>query len=865
MKIDLNGKWQFKEADGGEIMEAVVPSTNYGDLLRLQKIPDPFTGVNEKDVWWVAERDWIYSRSFKADKKLLSYDAVFLVAKQLDTVCEVYLNGSLIGRGENCHIAHRFDVKPFLKAGENHIEIKFYSPVKYVKEMYAKQNTPPNSNGLTGIVHIRKPQCHFGWDWGPALPVSGITDDIYIEAHARARIRDYKVEQIHSDGKVTLRLECAAESFFEDCTLKAAFSVKCPDGNILSAESVAENGLFTAEIEILNPELWWTREISGRAEQPLYEVVFGLYSDAALLDGRVISVGLRTIRLNREKDAFGQNFCFELNGVKIFAKGANLIPPDSLITRFSEADLDKLLEAAVFGNFNMLRVWGGGYYASEALLDRCDRLGILVWQDFAFACQAYPFFMPEFEANVLAEIDGVVKRMRHRACLALWCGNNEIEQMAAAWLYMKNYVDWTEKFFYHILPEKLRALDGRSYTAGSPVGIKHMRGVNNDNVGDTHLWAVWHGLQPLTYYRKRLTRFCSEFGFESLPDIKTIKSYAEEKDFSLTSEVFNAHQKCNGGNQKMRYYIASRFRLPLRFTDYIYLSQICQSECVRDASEHWRRNKGRCNGSLFWQFNDCWPVCSWSSLDYFGRYKALQYTAKRFFAPLALSLENTDGGISVFTLNDTLNNYNAELTLKVCDFDGKVLIERNKSVEIQPNTSQNHFCLGMANVRPLKRPRELFAVAEMIIDGETAGRATVLFVKEKRAKLPHADIKKEVEIQNGEMRLTLISDKFARFVMLENALSSAPFSDNFFDLLPDVPVTVTQKLDTAISKEEALNAVAVFSAADLSAGGNAFTDFLTRAAVFFKPINFFSRLYMRRIPKNISDRAISKINKENNL
>ncbi|MCM1545013.1 MAG: glycoside hydrolase family 2 protein, partial [Ruminococcus sp.] len=700
MELSLNGNWQFREYGKGDWLAAVVPGCNYLDLMRHDKIEDPFIGTNEKDAYWVALTDWEYQRTFGVTDELLRNDSLVLYCDMLDTICDVYLNEKLIGSGNNCFRRFEWDVKDKLVFGENSIRIVFYSPVNYVKQKQAKEKCPPNNNGQNGIPHIRKPQCHFGWDWGPVLPPSGISGNIGILALNGARIDDIRINQQHENGEVRLNVSA------EIATLSEKYSaytlvVNAPNGDEIARFDSAEKKLISHDICIEKPQLWWTHELNPVDEQSLYEVTLTLKSESGeTLDRMCKKIGLRTITLDQSKDEHGINFRFILNGVPIFAKGANRIPADSFINRYTAERLDYDLKAALFSNMNMIRIWGGGYYESDLMYDLCDRYGILLWQDFPFACQAYPFFDEEFLQNAESDIAYNVKRLRHHASLAIWNGNNEIESMSITWRNYVKYVKWTDKFFYNILPDFLRKYDDvTAYIPGSPCGIEHLKGFDRDNVGDTHLWAVWHGLQPMTYYRKRLTRFCSEFGFESLPDIKTIQKFAKPEDYSLTSRVFSAHQKCLSGNMKMIYYIASRFRLPKNFEDYIYLSQVCQQECIKDATEHWRRNKGRCNGSIYWQMNDCWPVCSWAGMDYYGNYKALQYTSRHFNAPLEVSIQDDKNEIKIFAINDTLETADFDLSCDVCDYDGGVLLKRQKKVHLESNQVSVELVIDRAEIK----------------------------------------------------------------------------------------------------------------------------------------------------------------------
>lgn len=853
MKFSLNGEWKFKQAEKNEWYPAQVPGCNYLDLLSNNLIIDPFYGTNEKEVYWVSEKDWEYTRKFSLTEDILSSEKINLVCECLDTICDVFVNGNLVGKGENHHICYKFDIKPYAQQ-ENEIKIRFYSPVEYVLNKQKHETTPANCNGLNGIPHIRKPQCHFGWDWGPVLTPSGISGDICVEGLNVATINSILINQTHNDGKVNLAISTSIDNF-DKTEIECKVSILSPSGKLIFENKSACTDKATANCEIETPELWWIRDISGTEKQPLYTVKVEILANGKSLSEQSKRIGLRTIKLNQDVDKFGKNFQFVLNGASVFAKGANWIPSDTFVNRTSKEKLEYYIKSAADCNFNMIRVWGGGYYESEEFYDLCDEYGIIVWQDFAFACQPYPFFMEDFRENVLKEVEYQVQRLRHHASLGLWCGNNEIELMAIAWKLRTNYVAWTKKFFWDILPEAVSRFDKVTpYIAGTPVGIEHDNGFSNDNVGDTHLWAVWHGLKPMNYYRKRMTRFCSEFGFESLPDIKTIETYAKPEDYSLTSEVFKNHQKCASGNMKMAFYIASRFRLPQKFEDYIYLSQICEQECIRDATEHWRRNKGRCNGSLFWQYNDCWPVCSWSSVDYYGNFKALQYTSKHFFAPIMLSIEDSKKDIDLYVINDTLEELKDTSCKVVCslyDFDGKLLYEESSDYTIPANSSKHiqnikiNFLKGKcANLK------NCVFVADLLLDGKVVSHKTFLFDKERNLKLPQSNITFNVEVENGVAKITLTADKFARLVRVHSKTITKPFSDNYFDILAGEKKVVTLQVGD-IDAEQIKNDLLVSSVCDVVPKGSKLSDNLFRIKVFMIPINFGNWIYYSSIPKNV--------------
>ncbi|NMP38474.1 MAG: glycoside hydrolase family 2 protein [Clostridiales bacterium] len=844
MKISLNGEWKFRQSGCGEWKPAEVPGCNFLDLMRCGDIPDPFDSLNESKVKWVGETDWEYEREFSLSADALDSDEITLECKMLDTVCEICVNGKIAGRGENCHREYSFPVKELLAEGQNTVRVLFRSPVKYVEEIYKKESAPMNCNGQNGIVHIRKPQYHFGWDWGPVLPPSGISGDIFLRLRKGASLGALRVSQLHSDGAV--RVDVLADVVrYGGTAAECRITLTHPDGK--TETRTGEQVSFNIE----NPELWWTRELSGKAQQPLYTVSAELVCNGECTDSAEKRLGLRTIELNRARDRYGYNFQLILNGVPLFIKGANYIPPDSFMTRFDSCRLDALLDAAQFSNMNMLRIWGGGFYADDALCDACDRRGILIWQDFCFACQAYPFFKDSFLENVKAEIACNVGRMSHHACLALWCGNNEIEDMHMAWAHMKKYLEWTQRFFYTILEPELRKCDTATpYIPGSPCGVDYGEGISSDNAGDTHLWAVWHGLCPMNYYRKRLTRFCSEFGFESLPDIKTIRSFAKPEEYSLSGEVFTAHQKCSSGNDKMVYYISSRFALPRRFEDYIYLSQVTQQECVADATEHWRRNKGRCNGSMYWQFDDCWPVCSWSSYDYFGNYKALQYTARKVNAPLSVSIEDSDNYIKIYAINDFNRDVSIVAEYEIFDFEKGVLRRESVPVHLAELENRVIFNLNTSKIKDEFDTKRTGIRAVLFESDEVLMSKTMLFDSEKRLSLPGAKLALDMRPDAERLVIGVRSDVFARLVRLESSLTSKPFSDNYFDLLPGGELVVTMPWDERLSHEEQMKSISVMSLCDVERAGSPLSDSLKRLRVY-TPSGIANCISHRKIPKDI--------------
>ena len=839
MILDLCGRWLMRDLTlGGEWTDAEVPSCNYTDLLKANKIPDPFLGMNENETAVLGDRDWEYKRTFEADDELLCAPRAELCCDMLDTVFRIYINGKEVLSDCNSFIGYRVDIKGALKKGTNEISVIFSAPRPYAEKEMKRLNVSASTTGLQSVTFIRKAQCHFGWDWGPVVPVCGITKDIYIDYGGVVRIADLYVEQMHSEGKVTL---CANAEITGGKQTEYTLTVKAPDGAETAKKGMA-SGSFAREFEINDPVLWWCADLDGGKRQQLYTVTLTAVDESGARIERSVKVGLRTIELDRSADEYGRNFRFLVNGVPIFAKGANWIPADSMPDRVDEARLKYHLDAAVRAGFNMIRVWGGGFYESDEFYKMCDERGILVWQDFMFACRPYPLYDKEFVKNALREVEYNVKRLRNHPSLALWCGNNEIESDVAMLMLHKKYSAGEAKFFWETLEKEIRKFDEHTpYTAGTPIGVAFNKGVAADNVGDTHLWAVWHGLQNVKYYRKRYTRFCSEFGFESLPDLKTVKTFSCGAPFDIYSDLFLQHQKCIGGNAKTEYYVASRFRLPKDPIDIVYLSQACQAESIKDATEFWRRNRPRTNGALYWQLNDCWPVASWSSIDYYGNYKALQYQARHFNAPIAVSLEDGKDGVKIYVINDTLVAKDAEVRFAFADFEKGVLHSETVKCRAEAVSVSVVKELGADVIAKYDRKRTVL-VAELYANGELLNRKTLIFLPEKKLALPKVKVKLASRREGDKIAVELLSPAFARIVCVSNSVSTLPLNDNWFDMLPGEKVTLTMPYYDGYSPDD----FSVKSVADVEPAGCALKDNLKRLAVFLKPVNLAQWIYYRQ-------------------
>ena len=632
-KQTLNGEWTLS-IPGSAFPEtpAAVPGSVYHDLLQAGLIPDPFYLDNEDSALKIMEYDFVYSRSFDAAPELLCSDAVFLRCHGLDTLASIEVNGRLAGRADNMHRTWEYDVKALLHEGSNTIRVTLFSPTKYIRAAYAEKPLEGSSDAMRGFPYLRKAHCMFGWDWGPHLPDAGIWRDIELIGAEKALLRDVYIAQRHENGRVTLdvkpHIRCITDS-----RIRAAVSVTAPDGQRITAE-----GPGKLSVEIEHPQLWWP---SGYGGQPLYSVEVTLSDDRGILDTWEKRIGLRTLTIRREKDEWGESFCHCVNGVDVFAMGADYIPEDNLLPRVNKERTRRLLEDAKAAHMNTVRVWGGGYYPEDYFYDLCDELGLMVWQDFMFACASYDL-TEAFEENVKAEFRDNIRRLRHHASLALWCGNNEIESFVPSgiWAKEKKLIADYIKLYEYILPKIVKEEDpGTFYWPSSPSSGGSFDEPGDENRGDCHYWDVWHGLKPFTDYRNHLFRYASEFGFQSFPCMATIESFTRPEDRNVFSYVMEKHQRNASANGKIAEYLSQTYLYPSSFDLFVYASQLLQAQAMQYGVEHWRRHRGRCMGALVWQLNDCWPVTSWASIDYFGRWKALHYYEKRFFAPVLVSCE----------------------------------------------------------------------------------------------------------------------------------------------------------------------------------------------------------------------------------
>jgi beta-mannosidase len=806
------------------------------------KLENPFWEKNEQEATKIAKQDFEYERIFIVFHDFLQNDVVELVATGLDTLATIHLNGKILGKTDNIYRTWRFDVKSFLHEGENTIRIEIENPYPYFEKRQSEENLLYIPNAAKGSQYIRKTPCHFGWDWGPVLPPAGLLGSIALESYD-IRIGDMQVLQHHENSNV--RLDVSAK-FIGDpkLLLQAVFVSTSTDGISTEYSAKIDENTASCTINITSPQLWWC---NGLGEQPLYTLTFQLKDN---LDGTVIDlctkkIGLRTIELDNTPDKWGNQFRFVVNGIPIFAKGANWIPADSFITRTTQEDLEFYIKSAKRANMNMLRVWGGGMYESDNFYNLCDQYGILIWQDFIFACGAYPFFDETFVENVHQEVIDNVTRIRHHASLAVWCGNNENELISILCKKNKRITSTNLPFYHNTLRAWVKEIDGVTpYWPGSPssgsLGIKFHNMKPGKTCGDTHLWQIWHGMLPIEGFRRFPTRFCSEFGMESMPSIATIQTFTDDKDLNEFSPVMQAHQKSAGGNEKILFYLLAKYRNPAKFEDFIYLSQIVQADTIRFATDYWRRGMGRHNGAIFWQYNDCWPVASWASIDYNKQYKALQYQAEHFNKMLCLSNDYFNNRAELYLINEYPTAFDGELDWKICKFDGHIINKGTVSAKLNPVSAGKITVLRYAKVLKGAKKSDVVLMVSLRKGAEVMDTKTWLLVPDKKAHLPKTEIEYSCKVKDDTAEVMLSSALFARKVFISADGVNQPWSDNFFDIAGGEYKTLRVSLPKGMKKENLEKRIHIRTLADVEPKNCILKDKLIHMRIFLKKSNLIA-------------------------
>ena len=796
----LHSDWTFCQVGDTLWSDAKVPGTIHQDLLNHNRIPNPFYGMNEEAVQWVENEDWMYRTSFVVTEEQLNRDAAVLELDGLDTYADVFLNGALILRSDNMFVGHKVPVKSVLRKGENRLLIRFRSAVKEALPQWETNgfDYPADNDHSSKRVSIytRKAPYSYGWDWGIRLATCGIWRPVRLVFSDVARIEDYYVRQASvsaSKADVDNRLEITnVTSQPVSALLKVAYHYSANDTKEVQKQIELRPGENTVSLPVMidNPHLWMP---NGWGEPSLYKFTASVSVDGVEVASQERQVGLRSIRVVMEDDEHGKSFYFEVNGHPMFAKGANFIPDDALLPNVTPERYKRIFEDVKAANMNMLRVWGGGIYEDDKFYDEADRNGILIWQDFLFACTTYPHD-PLFLKRVEAEAEYNIKRLRGHASLAMWCGNNEIYEGVRYWGWKNKYT--AEAFaemnrgydvlFRQLLPDMVKRFDSdRFYMHGSPYEANWGR-PESWKIADSHNWGTWYGRKPFESFDSEIPRFMSEYGFQAFPEMKTIRTFAEEKDFELESPVMNAHQKATIGNALIKQTMGLYYKVPAKFEDLVYVGLVLQGQGMRHGIEAHRRNRPYCMGSLFWQLNDSWPVVSWSSIDYYGNWKAMQYQSQRAFAPILINAIKEGDDLCVYLISDELQDRDdVRLTVELMDFDGKSHGKWTQNGKLTANTSMLFLKKRVDEFLSKQDAATSFLRFTLKAkNGTSLADEVFYFAYPKDQKLPEARIETSVKKRGEAIEMTLKTDKLARDIFIEVPVQGVRFSDNFFDLLP---------------------------------------------------------------------------------
>lgn len=807
IQIALNENWTFREIGTTKWLKAKVPGTVHTDLLANEIIEDPFYRTNEKELQWIDKKDWEYQTYFEIPKDLLEKEYIQINFQGLDTYADVYLNDQLILSANNFFCHWQVEVKSFLRTGDNHLRIYFHSPTqKGLEKLKALGYGLPavndqSKNGKMGkkkvSVFVRKPGYHFGWDWGPRLVTSGIWRPIELQAWNEARITDIYYHQIEiSKQKAELK---AMVEIHAIKALKGEIIIQ--DGTNIFAKKTADlpKGIHTIEVsfDIQTPKLWWIKELG----QPhLYQLKSTLVHEERALHETITSIGLRNIQIIQESDEKGSSFYVALNGVPVFSKGANYIPNDIFLPRVSKQHYQNIIQATVEANMNMLRVWGGGIYENDIFYDLCDQNGILVWQDFMFACSMYPGD-DAFLESVRKEAIQNIKRLRNHACIALWCGNNEID---IAWANYREIAGWGwkqmysfskrkklwadyEKLFHKLLPSVVEQYSpNHFYWPSSPYARPGEHATNNSTHGDIHYWGVWHGKKDFEAYDKNIGRFMSEYGFQSFPEFETVKKYTLPEDWNIESKVMAAHQRSGIGNLRIKSYMKKYYQVPRSFEYLLYVGQVLQAEGIKRAIEAHRIAKPYCMGSLYWQINDCWPVASWSSMDYYQRWKAVHYFAKKAFNPILITSRQNKKTLDIYIVSDQLSTFPGEIHCTLMDFSGQIIWNKQTPIEVQANTANMYDTIPISIFKKYGSLKDKLLHLQLISDESVISANIHYFEKVKKLRLPEPLLRVSEIIQEEKaFRIILYSSNLTKNVFLSVPNQDGFFTDNYFDLLPE--------------------------------------------------------------------------------
>ncbi|WP_091955673.1 glycoside hydrolase family 2 protein [Polaribacter sp. Hel1_33_78] len=788
LKIELNTNWQFKGINTLDWKSASVPGNIFTDLLSHKVIEDPFIKTNEEKVQWVSKKDWEYKTNFSLSEEILNKKNIELNFEGLDTYAKIYINGNYQLNTDNAFKRYTISLKdiPMYKSNELKIVFENTGSIENPAKLNSKYKLPEGKR-----IYTRKAQFQYGWDWGPKLNTLGIWKPITLKAWDDLKFENIYIRQKEIDkDKALLSVEIIIESK-DDRNIQLFTKI---NKEIISSNISLKKGKHTYKvpIEIINPKLWWTHNLGNPY---LYNFNFQLISDGKIKDEKSVKKGIRKIKLIAKKDTIGESFYFELNGKPVFMKGANYIPQNSFQNKVTNQHYEKLLSDVVESNMNMLRVWGGGIYENDIFYDICDEKGILVWQDFMFACAMYPGSI-EFLANVKEEAEQQIKRLRNHTSIALWCGNNENAEGWRRWGWQAKRTKkekeeiWNDYLavFDTILPKSVAKLSETNYWETSP---KYGRGNPKYQMeGDAHDWWVWHDGYPFEHFEKNVPRFMSEFGFQSFPSFETINYINQNDTINLKTDAIKLHQKHAKGFQLIEEYMNRNYKISKNEEDYVYVSQLLQAKGIVMGIEAHRRAKPTNMGSLYWQLNDCWPAISWSSIDYFGQWKALQYKAKNAFKNLLISSTIEKNKVKTFVINDTFNPIQGNLKVTLIDFYGKEIWKDSKEIQVLENSSKPYFNFSLESIK---------SESSVLITEFNNQQSVFFFTKPKDLNLPKGIIKKVVSKTKNGFSIILTSDVLQKDMFLFSK-GKGHFSDNFFDLIPN-----QNKVIKFITKENSLN------------------------------------------------------------
>jgi beta-mannosidase len=811
-QIEIKDNWEFRQLGKKDWLKATVPGSVHQDLLSHGLIPDPFFGLNEFKVQWIENEDWEYRTSFNVSKEIFSQNNAELFFKGLDTYGDVYLNDSLILSVDNMFRSWEVNCKNVLKEGNNSLRIVFKSPVRIGMEKLNKLGfLIPASNeqapkGKQTSPLTRKAGYHYGWDWGPRLVTSGIWLPVYLRAWSGGKITDVFLQQASlTDNKAEYlsKTEVLAD---EDMEGQIRISV---DGNKLKEEKVnlkKGNNIIDINLAIDKPELWWS---AGLGKQKIYKVKTVLVLDGKEVDSKESKIGIRTLKVIQKPDSIGKSFYVELNGVPVFMKGANYIPGDNLIPRVDSAKYNRVINETLEANMNSLRVWGGAIYETDYFYDLCAEKGIIIYQDFMFACSMYPAD-DNTAANLKREAEEQVKRLRNYPNIMVWAGNNEILNAWHEWNFQKKFgyndqqKDTLWKYyttiFYEILPAAVKKYDpDKLYWSCSPQS-EHGK-LQNALSGDQHFWSVWFGEQPFTAFEEQPGRFISEYGFQSYPCMNTLRKIANPEDLRLNSEVLDKRQRSPmewlgpgiNGNHMIDRYMKKEFRDPKDFESYVYVSQLLHAQAIKTAAEAHRRNMPYTMGSMYWQINDCWPTISWATVDYYGNWKAGHYQARDSYKEILVSFSQKNDSIKIYAISDRLQKTKAELTINVFDFNGSKVYSEKKAVDIPANSSAVYFSGALKNLLKGRKKEDVYIKVELY-DGENLLAENRRFlVPMKSLNLPVSKVEARIVKNGDDYSIEVKNDKFTKNVYISFQDFDANLSDNFFDMEAGSAKTVTFK------------------------------------------------------------------------